>query len=105
MMFKVLNSCVTCRKLRRRTTTQQVADLPADRTDTSPPFTNVGLDVVEVLQSMDTSSFINALRRLFAIRGPVAMWNEFHSNENRVRGSTKGNGSRKYGAIRNRARM
>ena len=84
-----------------------MADLPTDRVEICPPFTNVGLDVfgpwvirtrklrggaseskrwglvftclssraihIEVLQSMDTSSFINALRRFFAIRGPATL--------------------------------
>ena len=107
MVSKVLNSCVTCRKLRGRTSTQQMADLPADRIEPNPPFNNVGFDVfgpwlirtrklrggaaeskrwglvftclssraihIEVLESMDTSSFINALRRFFTIRGPASL--------------------------------
>ena len=82
-----------------------MADLPTDRTETPPPFTNVGLDVfgpwiiqtrklrggalnskrwglvftclnsravhIEVLESMDTSAFICALRQFLSIRGPV----------------------------------
>ena len=82
-----------------------MADLPADRLATDPPFTHVGLDVfgpwsvttrrtrggaaeskrwavifaclstravhLEVIESMSTSSFINALRRFLSIRGPV----------------------------------
>lgn len=81
-----------------------MADLPADRIEATPPFTNVGFDVFgpwsiqtrrtrgrttslkrwglvftclssraihfETLESMDTSSFICALRRFFALRGP-----------------------------------
>lgn len=84
---------------------QRMADLPADRLCTEPPFTHVGLDVfgpwsvsarktrgghaeskrwavlftclnirafhIEVIESLNTSSFINALRRFLAIRGPV----------------------------------
>ena len=107
LVSKILNSCVTCRKLRGRSLNQQMADLPTDRVEICPPFTNVGLDVfgpwvirtrklrggaseskrwglvltclssraihIEVLQSMDTSSFINALRRFFAIRGPATL--------------------------------
>lgn len=83
-----------------------MANLPTDRLETCPPFTNVGLDVfgpweitarrlgggaanakrwgliftclssraihIEVLETMDANSFICALRRFFAIRGPVA---------------------------------
>ncbi|XP_006811475.1 uncharacterized protein LOC102805097, partial [Saccoglossus kowalevskii] len=82
-----------------------MADLPADRAENTPPFTNVGMDVfgpwsvvnrrtrggsseakrwamifvclytiaihIEIINSMDTSAFINALRRFIAIRGPV----------------------------------
>ncbi|XP_070579428.1 uncharacterized protein [Ptychodera flava] len=82
-----------------------MADLPSDRTEKTPPFTNVGLDVfspwgiashktragtseakswavffvclyttavhIEVIDSMDTSAFINALRRSIAIRGNI----------------------------------
>lgn len=84
-----------------------MADLPAERIEVSPPFTNVGFDVfgpwpiqtrktrggianskrwglvftclssravhIEILESMDTSSFICALRRFFALRGPASL--------------------------------
>ncbi|XP_075530085.1 uncharacterized protein LOC142563417 [Dermacentor variabilis] len=100
-----IHICVTCRKLRGRQLQQMMADLPAERLSTEPPFTYVGLDVfgpwqvtsrrtrggeanskrwavlftcmsiravhIEVIESMDTSSFIDALRRFFAIRGPA----------------------------------
>ena len=96
---------VSCRKLRGSGVEQRMADLPADRTETAPPFTSVGSDVfgpwmvktrktrgtaanakrwglvftclssraihIEVLESMDASSFICALRRFFALRGPA----------------------------------
>ena len=42
---RMVNVCVTCKKLRGRTLTQHMADLPVDRMETHPPFTNVGLDV------------------------------------------------------------
>lgn len=38
-------NCVTCRRLRGREEEQIMADLPADRLSTDPPFTFVGLDV------------------------------------------------------------
>ena len=103
----VIHGCVTCRKLRGTPQTQKMAELPADRLSTEPPFTNVGLDVfgpwtvssrrtrgglaqskrwavlftcmsvravhIEVIESLDTSSFINSLRRFLAIRGPVKL--------------------------------
>ena len=82
-----------------------MANLPSNRLETSPPFTNFGFDVfgpweiatrrlrggaaktkrwvlvfsclssraihIELLEMMDASSFICALRRFLAIRGPV----------------------------------
>ncbi|KAI7789362.1 hypothetical protein IRJ41_022847, partial [Triplophysa rosa] len=103
----VIHECVTCRRLRKEPHTQKMADLPADRVSTDPPFMNVGLDVfcpwsvaaqrtrdghaqskrwaviftcmsvravhIELIESLDTSSFINALRRFLAIRGPVKL--------------------------------
>ena len=82
-----------------------MADLPKDRLEVAPPFTNVGLDVfgpwtictrrtrssavnskrwgvvftclssraihIEVIESMDSSAFICALRRFFALREPT----------------------------------
>ena len=102
-----LNKCVTCKKLRGPVIQQRMPDLPADRTEVAPPFTNVGFDVfgpwmirsrkarggaanskrwglvitclssraihIELLESMDASSFICALRRFFAFRGPVSI--------------------------------
>ena len=84
---------------------QKMADLPPDRAEIGPPFTNVGFDVfgpwtvqtrrtrggaadskrwglvftclasraihIELLETMDASSFICALRRFFSIRGPA----------------------------------
>lgn len=105
LIAKELNQCVVCRKLRGAGMVQRMADLPADRVEEGPPFTNVGFDVfgpwmvstrrtrggvanskrwglvftclssraihLEVLETMDASSFICALRRFFALRGPA----------------------------------
>ncbi|XP_030209647.1 uncharacterized protein LOC115541880 [Gadus morhua] len=105
LIASVLHKCVVCRRLRRRTEVQLMADLPQERLHTCPPFTYVGVDVfgpwqvisrrtrggqaqskrwamlfccmssravhIEIIDSMDTSSCINALRRFFAIRGPA----------------------------------
>lgn len=97
---KYIFGCVTCRKLRGTTQVQKMADLPNDRMETAPPFTYCGVDLfgpflvkegrkeikrygviftclasravhIETANSLDTSSFINALRRMIAIRGPV----------------------------------
>ncbi|XP_049918800.1 uncharacterized protein LOC126401515 [Epinephelus moara] len=101
----VIHHCVKCRRLRAPLCVQKMANLPAQRLSTDPPFTNVGLDVfgpwnvftqrtrggvvqnkrwaviftclsmravhIEVIESLDTSSFINSLKRFLAIRGPV----------------------------------
>lgn len=95
-----LHKCVTCRRLRRPTESQKMADLPAERTVPSPPFTYVGCDVfgpfvvkegrkevkrygliftcmasraihIELLDNMSTDAYINALRCFISIRGPV----------------------------------
>ncbi|XP_034058377.1 uncharacterized protein LOC117537302 isoform X2 [Gymnodraco acuticeps] len=92
--------CVKCRKYRRTTETQQMADLPEDRTETSTPFTYCGIDCfgpfivkegrkevkrygllftclcsravhIETLDDLTTDAFMNALRTMVAIRGPV----------------------------------
>lgn len=42
---RIINACITCKKLRGRTLTRHMADLPVDRTESQPPITNVGLDV------------------------------------------------------------
>ena len=102
-----LSKCVTCKTLRGTAMEQRMADLPADRMEVAPPFTNVDFDVfgpwkirsrktrggaanskrwglvftclssravhIELLESMDASSFICALRRFFAFRGPVSI--------------------------------
>ena len=107
VISSLIYHCVTCRRLRGKLQEQIMADLPADRLSTSPPFTYVGLDVfgpwtvtarktrggqanskrwaviftymaaravhIEVIESMDTSSFVNALRRFFALRGPAKL--------------------------------
>lgn len=42
---ELLSRCITCKRLRGQPCQQMMADLPSDRIDTSPPFTNCGLDV------------------------------------------------------------
>ncbi|KAI3376816.1 hypothetical protein L3Q82_000074 [Scortum barcoo] len=92
--------CVKCRKFRRCTEEQKMADLPRERMETAPPFTYCGMDCfgpfyvkegrrelkrygllftcmssravhIELLDDMTTDSFINALRTFIAIRGNV----------------------------------
>ncbi|XP_061166266.1 uncharacterized protein LOC133175165 [Saccostrea echinata] len=40
-----IHNCVPCRKLRGSLEFQKMSDLPPDRLENSPPFTNVGVDV------------------------------------------------------------
>ncbi|XP_052445763.1 uncharacterized protein LOC127987458 [Carassius gibelio] len=92
--------CTRCRKLRRCTEEQRMANLPQERMETTPPFTYCGMDCfgpfyvkegrkelkrygllltcmcsraihVEMLDDLSTDAFINALRAFIAIRGPV----------------------------------
>ncbi|KAL6479864.1 hypothetical protein MHYP_G00108970 [Metynnis hypsauchen] len=95
-----IKQCVTCRRARRPTETQKMADLPADRVNPSPPFSYCGMDCfgpfhtkqgrkeckrygliftclssravhIEMLEDVTTDAFINALRCFIAIRGAV----------------------------------
>lgn len=97
---QVLYRCVTCRRARSSPNVQKMADLPLERLTIAPPFTYVGIDYfgpflikekrkelirygtlftcmasraihIEVASSLDTNSFIHALRRFIARRGPV----------------------------------
>ena len=97
----ILNRCYECRKVYGELGKQKMADLPPDRvTPGMPPFSFVGVDYfgsftvkqgrcsakrygdlftclvlraihIEVSRTLDTSSFINALRRFIACRGAV----------------------------------
>ena len=44
-IVRELSKCVVCKKLRGPVLEQRMADLPSDRTEVAPPFTNVGFDV------------------------------------------------------------
>ena len=95
-----ITKCVTCRKQRGKLHTQKMADLPQERITPAAPFTYTGMDVfgpfyikegrktlkrygliftclssravhLETLNSMETDSFINALRRFLNRRGKV----------------------------------
>jgi hypothetical protein len=92
--------CVVCRKLRRPTQGQRMADLPADRLEPAPPFTYSAVDYfgpfyikegrrelkrygvlftclnsraihIETANSLTTDSFLNAYRRFVCRRGSV----------------------------------
>jgi hypothetical protein len=98
---EVLSKCVSCRRYRAKGEEQKMAELPVDRiTPDEPPFTRVGVDLfgpievkrgrtivkrygviftcliiravhIEVAFSLDTDSFINALRRFLSRRGQI----------------------------------
>lgn len=44
LVSSVIYKCVKCQKLRGNLGSQKMADLPSDRLETGPPFTNVGVD-------------------------------------------------------------
>ena len=101
---KFLSDCVLCRKLRGKPVTQLMADLPKDRLEEIPLFTNTATDVfgpyfvhdrkvtrsspgkrklwviifvclvsravhLDILVSLDTNAFKNALQRFISLRG------------------------------------
>ncbi|XP_052706858.1 uncharacterized protein LOC128182315 [Crassostrea angulata] len=45
LVISVIYKCITSKKLRGKIAAQKMADLPADRLEPAPPFTNVGVDV------------------------------------------------------------
>ena len=96
----LISKCVECRRLRAPVEEQKMADLPKERITPAPPFTYCGVDYfgplyikegrkvlkrygalftclasraihIETSNSLDTDSFINALRRFIARRGPI----------------------------------
>ena len=102
LVRRILKGCFHCRRIRARTSTQLMANLPESRLASfEPPFTSTGLDYfgpfnvkikrshvkrwgciftcmtsraihIEVAESLDASAFINALRRFIARRGKPA---------------------------------
>jgi hypothetical protein len=99
LVSSIIHKCITCRKLRGKTEQQIMADLPTDRVEPSPPFTNVGVDAfgpwtrggyanskrwaivftclvtravhIELVEEMSSSAFINAVIRFTFVRGKV----------------------------------
>ena len=99
LVKRVLRKCMTCRRQDARPCEQQMGDLPPDRvTSGGPAFVSVGVDYfgpiavkrgrgrekrygclftclssravhIEVVESLDTDSFINCLQRFIARRG------------------------------------
>ena len=108
---QVLKRCVTCRRLYSRPVSQKMADLPSQRiTSDKPPFSYVGVDFfgpfyvksgrsqakrygciftcmtvravhIEVANSLEADSFINALQRFISRRGqPLEMLSDNGTN-------------------------
>ena len=100
---RILKNCTACRARRAVPMCQRMADLPGDRVAAGqPPFTGTGVDLfgpfivkrgrvelkrygclftclavravhIEVVQSLDTDSFINAFQRFICRRGQVRL--------------------------------
>ncbi|XP_031554426.1 uncharacterized protein LOC116291397 [Actinia tenebrosa] len=95
-----IGRCVKCRKLRGPVVEQKMCDLPKDRLECCPPFTYCAVDYfgpfaikegrkelkrygvlftclssraihLETATSLETDTFLNALRRFLSRRGPV----------------------------------
>lgn len=100
LVAKLIHTCVLCRKLRRPTESQRMAELPKERLEASAPFTYSGMDCfgpfivkkarkeykrygliftclysravhIEMLEDLSTDSFINALRCFISLRGAI----------------------------------
>ena len=89
VVASLVSKCVICRTLRAPLVQQNLADLPEDRAEPAPPFTySAGRKEIkrygvlftcmasraihiETANTLETDSFINALRRFQAERGPI----------------------------------
>ena len=95
IVANLISSCVKCQKLRGSVLEQRMSDLPEDRLESTPPFTYCAVDYfgpfivkdgrkelkrygvlftclasraihLEIANSLETDSFINALRRFIS---------------------------------------
>ena len=100
VVANMISSCVKCQRLRGAVQEQRMSDLPEDRLECTPPFTYCAVDYfgpfivkdgrkelkrygvlftcmasravhIETANSLETDSFINALRRFISRRGPI----------------------------------
>ncbi|XP_067950301.1 uncharacterized protein [Watersipora subatra] len=97
----IIRNCITCLKQRSKPLQQLMAPLPKERSEPSPPFTQIGIDTfgpfevkdrrtvikrwgvvftclysralhIELLEDLSADSFLQALRRFESICGSVA---------------------------------
>ena len=100
VVANMISSSVKCQRLRGSVQEQRMSDLPEDRLESTPPFTYCAVDYfgpfivrdgrkelkrygvlftcmasraihLETANSLETDSFINALRRFISRRGPI----------------------------------
>ena len=100
IVTNLISSCVKCQRLRGSVQEQRMSDLPEDRLESTPPFTYCAVDYfgpfivkngrtelkrygvlftclasraihLEIANSLETDSFINALRRFISRCGPI----------------------------------
>ena len=100
IVASLISSCVKCQRLRGAVQEQRMSDLPEDRLESTPPFTYCAVDYfgpfvvkegrkelkrygvlftcmasraihLEISNTLETDSFINALRRFISRRGPI----------------------------------
>ena len=69
LIRKFISNCVTCRKLRGRTSLQLMADLPNERLEDLTPFSHVGMDVFGPFYFHDGKSTrrTSATRKIWAL--------------------------------------
>ena len=111
IIYQVFKNCITCKKLFAMASYQMMADLPVSRFERSErPFTKVGVDIfgpfhvkrgrhelkrygcilvcfniraihIELLNDLESDTFINSLRRFIARRGtPVSIFSDNATN-------------------------
>jgi len=111
VIYQVSKSCVICKKLFAATSSQKMSDLPPERLQRAErPFTRIGVDVfgpfivkhgrheikrygcifvcfnvravhMEMLNDLESDTFINALRRFIARRGtPTSIFSDNGTN-------------------------